>query len=125
MKKSRRAPRPKREAAKASILSGGTSGKGLGKPDKDLEMQLTAWKLLSKKILFFFALCLSGVLCVFSLIVLAGAFPLRLRLGAGVYLASVGMALLRHLLGVTPPLSLLITELVKVLTVHKKVNPLE
>lgn len=125
MKKSRRAPRTKPGVSKMSVIPGGAPGKDFSKPDKNLELQLAAWKLLSKKILFFFALILSGCLCAVSLIVLTGPYPIRLQIGAGVYLASVGATLLRFLLGSTPPLILLITELVKVLTANKKVTPLK
>jgi cytochrome c biogenesis protein CcdA len=123
MRKRRRAKRLTPGAS--NVIPGAAPCQDFTKGNKDLDLQLAAWKLLSRQILFFFALTLSACLCVSSLIVLTGAFSLQLQIGAGVYLAAVGMALLRFLLGATPPLTLLVTELVKVLTAHKRVNPLE
>lgn len=125
MKKSRHAPRPKQGKSEASFIPGGVPGKDFFRRDKDLKLQLAAWELLSKKILFFYALTLSSCLCVFSLIALAGPFPPQLQTGAEIYLALVGASLLRSLAGPTTPLIMLITQLVKVLAAHKNVNLLK
>lgn len=125
MEKSQRATHQASCESGVSLISSDTSGQSLSKRVEELELQHAAWELKRKQILFFFALILSGCLCASSLKVVAGTFPIQLQIGAGVYLASVGTTLLRFLLGSTPPLILLIAELVKVLTANKKVHPLE
>jgi hypothetical protein len=92
--------------------------------ERDMRRQQWEWQLRKDQTLFYFALgVLGAAVGVACIALLTGEYQSEFIVGAGLFLANIVMALLRHLTGVTPPLITLSLELIKAWSSRNKTGP--